>query len=558
MRRFFLILVLFTLGSVLARADTALGAFTNQANRLLTAQFGFDAAHIPIYSPTNPSIRYTAGLHYSLQAAADLYDATTPATNYPSVFRPLFSLADSNLFIVGFTNVTTDLDTQLARGFKDADDPSITANDNVWGIPWVVGAKDNIPQFNEFNCANIVAMTRKLNLVRPFPSATFLTLTNQLYEFVVSNQLGAEIWINPSQTNQTPRLTITDVVSIKFTNNYDWGTNLCVTVPFSNLLSDWQPDSLFWPDAAFAVANLTNLTLLPLNEWRELSKAMVWPPPPPLYETNRLGLPVHSWELDVTNHLVGVLADDRTGPFVPLDFVNVTLGSALNLAQVLTNASYSTNEILRSWQLVWGTNGADDNLDSPASSGITNQLLIGAGLESVADWPVPPGDSSMQMNMQLFRAFLTGPGNSGTNLWMDCPFQPTVIVLQRADWPAANPKVHYTTQDLSTVPLINSFLAPLEFQILPPGLGLNLSWNLGLPNLSFRRATPFDSAETTAQNHFVLSFQGVPDLPYLVWSSTNLTAWSLEDTATQSTPGSFSFTIPLTNAAAKFFQVFAP
>ena len=139
MRRVIYILSLLVL--VNARADVALQVFTNQANPALLSQFGFGVTNIPIYSPTNSAVRYTAAIHYVLQAAANAYDVTTPATNYPSVFRPQFGWQGGNLFVVGYTNVTVDFDAQFAIGFKDSTDPMIGANDNVWGIPWVVALR---------------------------------------------------------------------------------------------------------------------------------------------------------------------------------------------------------------------------------------------------------------------------------------------------------------------------------------------------------------------------------------------------------------------------------
>ena len=125
-------------------AQPSLQFFTSQSNALLQPAFGFTVANIPVYSSNNPAVAYSAALHYLLQSAANAFDATTPATNSPSVFRPLFGWSSNTLFIVGYTNVTTDFYAQTARGFKEKTDPSICANDNVWGIPWVVGAILNV------------------------------------------------------------------------------------------------------------------------------------------------------------------------------------------------------------------------------------------------------------------------------------------------------------------------------------------------------------------------------------------------------------------------------
>jgi len=90
--------LIFILAGCGVEADEALQFFTNQANAALQVQFAFSTANIPIYSPGDPTVRYSAAIHYVLQAAANAYDATTPATNYPSVFRPQFGWQGSNLF----------------------------------------------------------------------------------------------------------------------------------------------------------------------------------------------------------------------------------------------------------------------------------------------------------------------------------------------------------------------------------------------------------------------------------------------------------------------------
>lgn len=115
-------------------AQPALEFFTNQANALLQAQFGFGLTNIPLYSMTNPSNGYSAAIHYMLQAAANDYDATNLSSVFPSVFRPQFAWQSNGLWIVGYTNVVADFDAQLARGFKQINDPSIGLNDNVWGV----------------------------------------------------------------------------------------------------------------------------------------------------------------------------------------------------------------------------------------------------------------------------------------------------------------------------------------------------------------------------------------------------------------------------------------
>jgi hypothetical protein len=131
MKRIFWQVMIVVLFAIRLSGQPSLQFFTNQANALLESSFGFGVGNIPVYCSTNSSIGYSASLHYLLQSAANNYDANTPASNFHSVFRPLFGWSSNTLFIVGYTNVATDFYTQTARGFKEPSDSTICTNDNV-------------------------------------------------------------------------------------------------------------------------------------------------------------------------------------------------------------------------------------------------------------------------------------------------------------------------------------------------------------------------------------------------------------------------------------------
>ena len=226
-------------------AQPSLEFFTNQANALLQPAFGFGVANIPVYSSTNPAAAYTASLHYLLQSAANAYDATTPATNPPSVFRPLFAWSGGTLFIVGYTNVTTDFYAQTGLGFKVPTDPTIGTNDNVWGIPWVVGMNNNPPAFNEYCYSTSVLVERKLLFVRAMVNGQPLTneppaYTNQFLLMSVTNIFGVEAW-NFSRSNFPDSVTIvaSNQVSITITNNHNGGANYAFSASTNWVISSW-------------------------------------------------------------------------------------------------------------------------------------------------------------------------------------------------------------------------------------------------------------------------------------------------------------------------------
>jgi hypothetical protein len=213
-------------------AQTALEYFTNRATSALQAQFGFGVTNIPVYCVTNPAIGYSSSVHYVLQVAADAYDATTSATNLPSVFRPQFAWQNDILYIIGYAQVTNNFFFQTSRGFKHLTDPSIMLDDNVWGIPWVVGAKGQIPAFNKYSYTSEVAVSRELlfarHLISPLKAITNLPpqFTNQFYIFSISNLFGAEAWnFSPQAFNRNVTLVVSNYVTITLTNGYNGGTN---------------------------------------------------------------------------------------------------------------------------------------------------------------------------------------------------------------------------------------------------------------------------------------------------------------------------------------------
>ncbi len=543
-RRLVLVILLFFTAS--ARADQALEVFTNQANAALLAQFGFGLTNLPIYSPTNSSIRYSAAIHYQLQGAANAYDETTPATSYPSVFRPLFAWQGSNLFIVGYTNVTADFDAQFARGFKEISDPSITLNDNVWGIPWVVGAKDNLPQFYAYSSANVMSMTRKLMLVRPNPSRPNFFLTNQILYLSASNIAGFDAWNTTQPITSPVEIIASNECSVILTNNYNWGTNTDSSFGTNETIFSWPADQpLSGQRAGFETAIFPTSLTLPLSIWSDISTQMQTFPPSPdliLWETNRFS--VHAWQLRATNRFVYALVDSNSGVHRVLDFVNLgPYGMVLDWNWATTTIRSNVFGPSLSAQLVWQTNAASDGSDSPPSLGVSHQIQIGAGY-------LLAGDYMVTNNSIPFLQFLLGRPYF-TNV-MDCPFQPTTTFAQQSLLVAQNPKVHYALDDLEQAYLTNSLtLTSLvgPFPVLPGGLGSRI--------VPFRTAKPL-AEFSLSENGFKIDFGGLPNLPYMIWSSTNLSDWYQLGVATQTSSGLFQFTDPTSNSTAKYYRIITP
>ena len=99
-------------GSVLANDPTGLG-FTNSILGTNTIP-AFGITNIPVY--VNGQFVYSPAVNRLLQLAANIYDATTsrsydsPVTAntipLPTVFKPIFSVENGNVYITNFVEVT--------------------------------------------------------------------------------------------------------------------------------------------------------------------------------------------------------------------------------------------------------------------------------------------------------------------------------------------------------------------------------------------------------------------------------------------------------------------
>jgi hypothetical protein len=363
-----------------AIAQPSLEFFTNQANASLQARFGFGVTNIPIYSLTNPAVGYTSAVHYLLQSAVNNYDATTPPTSFGSVFRPLYSWEGPTLKIVGYAAVTNDFYPQISAGFKDLADLTITTNDNVWGIPWVVGAKNQVPAFNEYSYSTQVVASRNIFFTRwTGPGGLPDTnrppeFTNQMFVLGISNIFGLQAWnFNHTTFTNSVTIVVSNRVSICLTNDYDWGSNGVFTAGTNWVIDSWPAwTGAFRDPSSFVVPQLFNTIPLPTAYWSETAKQFV----PVSALTNSLplaadlmqtGWPVHAWILNVTNELMYSLIDNQSGNV--LYYVNLgQFGSSLNITNILLSSFGAFAES------PWLIGSASDASNSPMCSGMFDQI----------------------------------------------------------------------------------------------------------------------------------------------------------------------------------------
>ncbi|MDB6020412.1 MAG: hypothetical protein JWQ04_269 [Pedosphaera sp.] len=449
--------------------------FTNTANLFLqTAGYNFTVANIPIY-PTN---YYTPAVHRLLQLAANIYDATTNKTSlppndfdYPSVFRPFFikniTPDSTNVSIAGYAEVTNNIDFSAPMDLRRPADfamvpMGIPALVNLYGVPYIIGAKRGFPSFSKFSSAPITQLTRKIQLIKSVVGGP-VTQTNIQYIIGISNLMAVECW-NSYLSNYSRRMSIyvTNELTMALTN--ELGVNFRpLTVTNGN--STFLPAN-FWsgyplsPNQATAKASFilplfTNIVMLPDSVMQ-----------PPLLISNTAvpfqspsGFPAPQWVLSVTNRLRLMIVDQPTtdpATWRLIDYVELG-GPEMDMTTNLTRTLQSGQPGQLGISNLWDTNRYPSGLNpNTPTVGIVSQIFIGSGAirVSISDWAnaqlIP---ISMAQATQGFNAWLNNvpdpvTGIADPSLTNQVPFTPTAKLSGYMTWQANDPLVHYLASDL--------------------------------------------------------------------------------------------------------------
>jgi hypothetical protein len=488
--------------------------FTSVANKFLTArpefaQAGLSITNIPVY-PVN---YYTPSVHRLLQLAANIYDASTNKTSappydfdYPSVFRPVFAIAVeasvTNILIEGYVEVTTNADYNYpAYSLTVPSDVAtiisnlIASNNNfnVYGIPWVIGAKKGFPNFNQISLESFTALTRKLQIVKPSLSANRTTWqTNVQYVLGISNAVEVEAW-NSYQSNYGRAVDIGGIDEVTLVLTNEFGELLSTNVAFDVGGGGGGIFVTNWPGTP---VNLTKSALS--NSFIYPIFTAVTPLPPAIYSTNApgsfivvpdpltasfattTGYPLPQFGLNVTNRLRFVMVDAASGRVI--DYVQ--LDGMIGQRNLTSAGELQGND---DWGPggVWDTNRIPFNSSNPNSPflGILNQVEVSlffppyySGYSTPVtqiDWNSSQiqqeGFASITAAVDSFNAFYNKNTNLNDFLAMQVPFTPTRSVCVYYTWQANDPLIHYTLPDLTDMiylgysPQTNWFVTNLIF-----------------------------------------------------------------------------------------------
>jgi len=470
--------------------STPLSFFTNVASRLLSSELNVNLSRLEVY-PTN---QYTPAVHRLLQVTANIVDAQN--TNfYPSIFRPLFSKdASNNIFIIGYepvTNVSGPSDPQLASPYEVARLPNFSGATNpltdrfgpvnFYGVPWVIGAKNGLPNFNQLSLLTAATVVRKLEVSRTtLDPKTATYTTNQAYIFWVTNQLGVTFWnsysnaLSSTQYNGQPiQVVVLDEVQMSMTNQWygfqNWGAR---THFYTNIALNT------WPGAGWGANGASPPNQPPQSKsFVPFSWPMVYLSPlvynsathnfnggtfEPLSQLDQLGLVV-------TNYLQAyILIGNQVVDYVQLRSPVIVGGINQTLAD--PNFGVSGNTYYQ-----WSTNDYNENPDIPY--GVANQLHVSGNPASApsagGSWSqlqTPMGAETPSAEAAYFDGFFTrsfawaGKIYQNLELAIQAPYTPHRTIYSSYLLQANDPLVHYMDSDLGAQSGIPAIWANGTFQ----------------------------------------------------------------------------------------------
>ena len=505
-----------------------------------------------VFNPTNvvssgiqlfPANAYTPEVHRLLQLAANIYDATTNRfektivyPHPPTVMRPVFRkysnpAGGTGVFISRYTEVTNDWQRIRRQNFFDLTNvvlrPQFSFDTdlhiNIHGVPWIVGAKKGLPNFNEYSVESIVQVSRRLevnkgNIGNILPENSRNWRTNQMYTLGITNVFGIEGWNSYSNhpTNAYPRQ-----LDMHVRHQYQIGlwdhsvinrsgvalprllTNL-VSRPFNQITKldrgEWRGREFKVPLNAGATTITNSIYSTGLKRFFPANRAFT-----NVFET---GFAVPDWKLHITNRVQYFLVDRNLSRVI--DAVNLdNLVTSLDITQ-LVNGQSAAGEAFFSLSegAFWDTNRIDASEGNQSPTfGIINQMKVSRGEKpvSLAFWRSYNNDPYTGRNkdkaIQDFNDFLRGqnrPRRPSDLIRKQAPFTPTRKIYKRASWQANDPLVHYTVNDLTDPIITDRFSTNNVVYLRPPNTPLPVS-NLGLINERYR---PWGGGQLADVNDF--------------------------------------------------------
>ena len=443
----------------------------------------FGIGNIPVF--VYGQFVYSPAVNRVLQLAANIYDASTNSF-YPSVFRPTFWVTNQygykNVYINGYEQVTLVTPPSGTTAFPPLDQPvEVTGmpfgqtvglnvrGGNVYGVPWIIGAKKGFPNFNKFGMESIIQITRKMQVGRNLADTTkptHCTFTNQLYAFNINNTIGVECWNSYSNTYpNTVQINVQDFLSMSLTNDY--GLPASAFSGYS-LATNWTVISWpGYPNASSFQVPIQRTAYLLTN-----SDLYFGTTPPGLsgfyaeifnkgWESNRFTFDLPHFGLLTTNRFQLSMLDFSNGLYHVIDYVHF---AGPDTKRDL-NAAFQTGNTTSTYDNMWSTNMSGLGLPY----GVLNQWDASRGAITLNSlyWkdPTTLKPVSARTAMDEIIGFCTFLGISppigstvtstnvvqfyASNSVVQLPYTPVTFIYDYTGWQANDPLVHYLASDLT-------------------------------------------------------------------------------------------------------------
>lgn len=456
--------------------------YTNAFLGVTNAVPSFGITNIPVY--VNGRFFYSPAVNRLLQLAANMYDASTNSY-FPSVFKPIFyKFNNGDVFIAGYNEVLSVSgtgDAQLSAPYVNTSFlPDGYSVNNLYGVPWIIGAKKGFPNFNEFYSRNIFQVTRKLQVTRTDSTKHGATGTNQLFVMSITNQMGCSFWnsYNTNFVGNNLSVHVRDQVFMVLTNganiwtgttNYVFDTTGFTSWPGSawNRNPSLSPE-LRKPLASSFIPFAWNYAFLPESAYQSASATFVPLSANPIWD-NTIPTPVFpQFGLMTTNRLQAYILDDGH----VIDYVQFSgPNGTRKLSNEIADWIPKDNDRILNGTSMWDTNGYGGAL--APTRGVVNQITVSmTGPKKFNNpgtnpdwWKKPPnmpnlylGNTSLEeAEAAYFSGFfygnyiVNGKVYQNTNLVVQAPYTPTRTAWDLTLWEANDPLVHYLASDLGTV-----------------------------------------------------------------------------------------------------------
>lgn len=524
-----------------------LATFNGRTNAPLYVTNSFGITNIPVL--INGKFVYTPAVNRLLQLAANIYDATQ--TNfYPHIFRPVFTHdVDGNIFIAGFaeqTNVinradelnvalTPDLATPIEFGdFTNLVPADTIVLTNIYGVPWIIGAKKGFPNFNEFATESAFRLTRKLEGIRDWTVSgqPHINWTNQMYLFEFTNYFGLEFW-NSYRSNYLGAgaanpgvvdVAIYSAAQMALTNDqsgyptYYKGMTNHFVIP-TNLWHGWNGGGS--PRPGTPSSFITWTTNFNFFSFDAAKYAYSDPGFRPVNGTNDINYPdtgitnLPHFGLISTNQLQAAIIDYSAGTDKGRIIDYIQLGGLNNVRDL--NAEIHANDKDGMFDTTF-TNGLwmgvyQQIYMSEYATLVGGGQPVGDGVWNAPQIPGVPTSRQKAAQAAFFKAFLESSDGhynfdgkdysvSPTNKEVQAPYTPSVLGVQYITWQANDPLVHYLSSDLNPITKMKQTL----------GWTANQPENIGLVNYDKgdERYLPWGNASSATgvdQNPYNLSYK---------------------------------------------------